>query len=175
MIVFSPEKMRYQLALHGFTGRSLAMKIGLNENTVQRILRGTTAQPRGDTLKAIADGIGCKVSDFYTDERTTMNFFERLDTMQDKKMLEKLFEGNNEILFKNYLADAFDNGASDEAVKGADLLYQAKGAVWLNNLVNTCIQLKEDRGLCIRLDETGEVHIYLPEKEFDRMKELVNG
>lgn len=174
MLMFKPEKMRYQMVLHGLNSTALSKKIGISLNTVTRTLRGET-KPQPATLKAFADGIGCKVSDFYTDERTSMNFFERLDTMQDKKMLEKLFEGNSEILFKNYLADAFDNGASDEAVKGADLLYQAKGAVWLNNLVNTCIQLKEDRGLCIRLDETGEVHIYLPEKEFDRMKALVNG
>ena len=61
--MFNPEKMRYQMALHGYSSSAVAKEIGVNVNTIQRTLRGAT-KPKPQTLKAIADVLDCSVSDF---------------------------------------------------------------------------------------------------------------
>lgn len=174
--MFNPEKMRYQMALRGYSSSAVAKKIGANVNTIQRTLRGAT-KPKPQTLKAIADVLDCSVSDFYDIDRTSMTFFERLRTMFDKETLDRFFENADDekidAMWKNYLCDAFDNGATDEAVTGSIKLVKEKGYEYFCRLMETLLDTKSDYQLNMRLDENGEIYIYLPEEEFDHMQKVL--
>ena len=52
---------------HGFTLVDVADKMGITKGGISQIVNGT---PNVKTLRTIADIVGCKVGDFFTDEMT---------------------------------------------------------------------------------------------------------
>lgn len=64
---FDPEKLRYQMAMHGFNARTLSKASGVTENSVGRTLRGITV-PHSDTLGKLIKAIGCDYNDLFTEE-----------------------------------------------------------------------------------------------------------
>jgi transcriptional regulator with XRE-family HTH domain len=52
---------------HGFTLIEVADKMGITKGGISQIVNGS---PNVKTLRTIADIIGCKVGDFFTDEMT---------------------------------------------------------------------------------------------------------
>ena len=52
---------------HGFTLIDVADKMGITKGGISQIVNGS---PNVKTLRAIAEIIGCKVGDFFTDEMT---------------------------------------------------------------------------------------------------------
>lgn len=47
--------------------RELSTKAGLNESAVKQILNGTVTSPRGDTLKKLANALGCQVDELLSE------------------------------------------------------------------------------------------------------------
>lgn len=176
LTMFKPEKMKHLFTIRGYSASAVAKKSGIAANTMYRILHGYNV-PKPETLKAIADSIGCKVSDFYETERTNSNFFERLYGMFGKETLQRFFDKmDDETLlhfWKNYLCDVFTNGATEEAVNGSAALIKKKGCDWFLNELNTLLEMRHDYQLNMRLDENGEIYIYLPEEEFDHMQKVL--
>lgn len=52
---------------HGYTLIDVADKMGITKGGISQIVNGS---PNVKTLRTIADIIGCKVGDFFTDEMT---------------------------------------------------------------------------------------------------------
>ena len=52
-----------RMTLLRMSQRSLSLQSGLSESVVRKIITGTTASPRHDTLEKIAQVLGCAVSD----------------------------------------------------------------------------------------------------------------
>ena len=52
---------------HGFTLVDVADKMGITKGGISQIVNGS---PNVKTLRTIADIVGCKVGDFFTDEMT---------------------------------------------------------------------------------------------------------
>ena len=52
---------------HGYTLIDVADKMGITKGGISQIVNGS---PNVKTLRAIAEIIGCKVGDFFTDEMT---------------------------------------------------------------------------------------------------------
>ena len=52
---------------HGFTLMEVANKMGITKGGISQIVNGA---PNVKTLRSIAEIVGCKVGDFFTDEMT---------------------------------------------------------------------------------------------------------
>ena len=176
MIKFDRNKLKEQLAYKGITARGLAQETGLSENTIGRILRGEN-EPKPATLNKIASALGCKREDFFIFEMNGMNFFERLATWQNPEFIQRFLDNaddeTNLVFWKNYLCDVFENGARQEAVDGSMKLIKEKGYLYFNQQMKMLQEIKENYGLYMRLDENGEVYIFLPDKEYDHMKNVL--
>ena len=174
--MFKPEKMKHLFTIRGYSASEVAKKSGIAANTMYRIMHGENV-PKPATLKAIADSIGCKVSDFYETERTNSNFFERLYTMFGRETFERFIATMDDEqmlnMWKGFLGDVFTNGETEEAVTGSCELMKKKGCDWFLNEMNALLEIRRDYQLNMRIDENGDISIYLPEEEFDHMQKVL--
>ena len=176
MVTFDRTKMKEMIARKGMNARTLAKQCGIAESTIGRILRGERS-PQPGTLDKIASALGCNKETFFTFESNEMNFFERLATWQKPEFIQQFLENaddeTNLVFWKNFLCDVFENGARKEAVDGSLKLIKEKGYQYFNNTMKMLQEVKANYGLYMRLDENGEVYIYLPDKEYDHALDVL--
>ena len=176
MIKFDPSKLREQITLKGLNARQLAKQTGLSEMTVGRILRGEN-QPLPATIKKLTTALDCKPEQLYTYEVTAQTFFERLLDWKNPDVLTKFFDNADDqtqlSFWRNYLCDVFENGASKEAVTGSLRFIERKGSETFHDTMKTLYDIKCNYQLYMKLDENGEISIYLPDKEYDHMKKAL--
>lgn len=172
MITFDRSKLREQITLKGLNARQLAKQTGLSEMTVGRILRGQHT-PLPATIKKITDALGCKPEALYTFETNSQTFFERLLDWKNADILTKFFDNADDetqlAFWRNYLCDVFENGASKEAVDGSLRFIEQKGHEVFHDTMKMLYEIKNNYQLYMKLDENGEISIYLPPKEYDHM------
>lgn len=176
MVKFDRNRLKEIIASKGMNARTLAKKCGISENTIGRALRGENV-PQPATLDKIASALGCNKENFFTFEMNGMNFFERLATWQKPEVIQRFLDNSDDetnlVFWKNYLCDVFENGARQEAVDGSLKLVREKGYQYFNQQMKMLQEVKENYGLYMRLDENGEVYIFLPDKEYDHMKNVL--
>lgn len=176
MVKFDRNKLKEQITAKGMNARTLAQVSGVSEMTIGRALRGENT-PQPATLDKIASALGCNKESFFTFEMNGMNFFERLATWQNPEFIQRFLDNSDDetnlVFWKNYLCDVFENGARQEAVDGSMKLIKEKGYQYFNQQMKMLQEVKENYGLYMRLDENGEVYIFLPDKEYDHMKNVL--
>lgn len=178
MVKFDRSKLREQISLKGLNARTLAKETGISENTIGRILRGENL-PQPATIKKIVAVLGCSPETFYTFETPDLNFFERLIQWKGEKAIADYLasadDETHKVFWMNYLCDVFENGATEEAYNGSIKLIKEKGAEYFNREMKMLLEVKTNYELYMRLDENGEIYIYLPDKEYDHMLDTLTG
>lgn len=178
MVTFNRTKLKEEITRKGFNARTLAQESGIAESTIGRILRGERS-PQPGTLDKIAQALNCNKETFFSFEAPGMTFFERLIQWKGEKAIADYLasadDETHKVFWMNYLCDVFENGATEEAYNGSIKLIKEKGAEHFNREMKMLLEVKTNYELYMRLDENGEIYIYLPDKEYDHMLDTLTG
>lgn len=99
------EKLKKELNL---TSKQLSEKSGVPKGTLDKILNGTTKDPKLETLKALSRVLGCTLDDF--DDENFNNVLKKLSVEEKKHIhnLRKLNDlGKKKVI--TYTQDLLDN------------------------------------------------------------------
>ena len=110
----------------GWTNDILAQKSGVPKGTISKITSGITKNPQLDTLRAIADALGCRIEDFVENPLPLEPTIEQQDyylSPEVSQMAQKIYD-NPEL---RILFDASRKLTKDDVLAVVDIVKRMKG------------------------------------------------